>query len=67
MISEERKKYLKRIKKEKLIITFSQISILIIFFAIWELLSKLNIIDTKQSIYTYFYYIRRNNNKFYIR
>ena len=46
MISEERKKYLKRIKKEKLIITFSQISILIIFFAIWELLSKLNIIDT---------------------
>lgn len=46
MISEERKKYLKRIKKEKLIVIISQISILVFFLAIWELLSKLNIIDT---------------------
>ena len=46
MISNERKKFLKRIKREKFIITFSRIMILIIFFTIWELLSKLNIIDT---------------------
>ncbi|MBO6195341.1 MAG: ABC transporter permease subunit [Bacilli bacterium] len=46
MISEERKKYLKKIKKEKLFITISRILILVIFILLWELLSKLKIIDT---------------------
>ena len=46
MISNERKEYLKRIKKERFIIVFSQVSILILFFAIWELLSRFNLIDT---------------------
>ena len=46
MISDERKEYLKRIKKEKIIIRLSQILILVLFFAIWEILSRLSIIDT---------------------
>ena len=45
-MSEERKTYLKRIKREKNIIRISQIFILILFFTIWELLSRLNVIDT---------------------
>ena len=46
MISNERKNYLKKKKRSKRIILISQISILILFFGIWELLSRLNIIDT---------------------
>ena len=46
MISDERKKYLKKIKKEKLFITISRILILVIFILLWELLSRLKIIDT---------------------
>ena len=46
MISIERKKYLKKLKRENFIIKFSQIIILVLFFTIWELLSRLNIIDT---------------------
>jgi NitT/TauT family transport system permease protein len=46
MISEERKIYLKRIKKDKLFITISRIMILVIFLFLWEILSKLKVIDT---------------------
>lgn len=46
MISSERKKYLKKRKKEKIEIIFFQIFIIISFILIWELLSKLKIIDT---------------------
>lgn len=45
-MSDERKKYLKRIKKEKIIVLISQISILVLFLGIWELLSRLNVIDS---------------------
>lgn len=46
MISSERKKYLRKRKKEKIEILFFQIFIIISFILIWELLSKLKIIDT---------------------
>lgn len=46
MYSKEHINYLKKLKKEKLIITFLQISILIIFIIIWQLLANLNIINT---------------------
>ena len=46
MISKERKTYLKRIKKDKLFITISRILILVIFLFLWEILSRLKVIDT---------------------
>lgn len=46
MISLERKLYLKRIKKDKLIINFFRVFIFILFIVIWELLSRFNLIDT---------------------
>ena len=46
MISDERKVYLKRRKKDKLFITISRIMILVIFLFLWEILSKLKVIDT---------------------
>lgn len=39
-------KYLKQVKKSKFIIIFSQISLLILFFGLWELLTALNILDS---------------------
>lgn len=45
-ISNERKKYLKNIKKEKIFIIFFQIMILISFLIIWEILAKFKIINT---------------------
>ena len=46
MISDERKVYLKRIKKDTLFITISRILILVIFILLWEILSGLKVIDT---------------------
>ena len=46
MISDERKIYLKRKKKDKLLITISRIMILVIFLFLWEILSRLKVIDT---------------------
>ena len=46
MYSEEHTKYLKKLKKEKIIITFFQILILVIFIFIWQMLADLNIINT---------------------
>lgn len=45
-ISEERKKYLSKIKKEKIAVLFTQIIILVAFIVVWEVLANLNIIDS---------------------
>jgi len=45
-ISEERKKYLKNITKEKVIIKVTQISIVIGFIVLWEVLANNGIIDS---------------------
>ena len=46
IISEDRKVYLKNIKKKKIVILFFQVFILIGFIAVWEILGDLEIIDT---------------------
>lgn len=46
IISEDRKLYLKNVRIKKIIILFSQISILVGFIAVWEILGDLEIIDT---------------------
>lgn len=45
-MSKERIKYLKKKKKERIIIFLSRLFIIIISLTIWELLSKFNIIDS---------------------
>lgn len=44
-MSKEQKEFLKRYKREKIFITFIQISIIVVFFSIWEYLSSNNIIN----------------------
>jgi len=46
MISEERRLYLKRRKKDKIIIIFLRVFLIVFLIFIWELLSRLNIIDS---------------------
>ena len=46
VISEDRKKYLKKIKKKKVIILSAQILILVGFIIVWELLANRGIIDS---------------------
>lgn len=46
MYSEEHKKYLKNIRKDKLIVFISQIAILVLFLILWQVLANLNIINT---------------------
>jgi NitT/TauT family transport system permease protein len=46
MMTEEHKKYLKKLKINKLIIIISQISLLIIIICLWEILSNNNIINS---------------------
>ena len=43
-ISLERKKYLSKIKKQKILVFITQMLILIGFLAIWEILANANII-----------------------
>ena len=45
-ISEERKQYLKKIKRNKIAILITQISIIVAFIAIWEIAAKLGAIDS---------------------
>jgi len=45
-ISSDRKKYLRKIKKEKVLVFLTQVGILFAFILIWELLANLNIIDS---------------------
>ena len=46
LISKERKEYLKNIKKEKYLVLLAQISILIGFLLLWEVLANKGIIDS---------------------
>ena len=46
IISAERRKYLSKIKKEKIAVLCTQILILVAFIAVWEVLANLNIIDS---------------------
>ena len=46
LISEERKKYLKSIKRKKYLILLTQILILTTFLGIWEWMANKNIIDS---------------------
>lgn len=45
-ISEARKKYLKNIKKNKILILTTQISIVVIFIILWEVLANQGVIDS---------------------
>lgn len=45
-MSEEHKLYIKQIKRQKVFIKLSQISLLILFLVLWELLSRFNIINS---------------------
>lgn len=44
-MSTEHEKYLKKLKKEKIIIVFSQILIMVVFLFLWEILSRNKIIN----------------------
>ncbi len=46
VISKERKLYLKNIKKNKFMVLFTQILILVLFLGIWEILANKGIIDS---------------------
>ncbi len=46
VISKERKQYLKKNKKRKVVIFLTQVAILVTFLGIWEILANLNIIDS---------------------
>lgn len=46
IISNERKKYLHKLKMNAFLIRFSQIAILVIFIVAWELMANANIIDS---------------------
>ncbi len=45
-MTNERKKYLKQKRKEKILVFMVQIGILVLFLVIWELLANKNIIDS---------------------
>ena len=45
-ISNERKKYLKKIKKKKILVLLTQILILVGFLALWEILANKGFIDS---------------------
>lgn len=45
-ISLERKQYLKKIRKNKIIVFITQISFIVIFIIMWELLANIGIIDS---------------------
>ena len=46
MYSKEHINYLKKLKKDKIIVTFFQILVLVLFIIIWQLLADFNIINT---------------------
>ena len=45
-MTNERKKYLKQKRKEKILVFMVQVGILVLFLVIWELLANKNIIDS---------------------
>ena len=46
LISKERKQYLSKIKKHRILVLITQILVLIGFLGLWEILADLNIIDS---------------------
>jgi len=46
MYSDEHKRYLKKLKKEKFIITFFKIFIIVFLLILWELLARFDVINT---------------------
>ena len=69
-MSNEHQKYLSQIKRHKLLIILSQISITLIFIISWELLSKYEIINSfifssPSKIINTIYNLYLNNNLFY--
>lgn len=69
-MSLEQKKYLKKIKRDKIIIFLIQISLTLIFIISWELLSKYNIINSfifssPSKIIKCIYNLAINNNLLY--
>lgn len=46
LISNERKQYLRKVKRKKHLVLLTQISILILFLGVWEILANHNIIDS---------------------
>lgn len=46
IISVERKKYLKEIRKNKFLVLFTQVFILVAFLGVWEILAKQGVIDS---------------------
>lgn len=46
MKSEEYKKFLKKIKRDNILVLLTQISIIVIFFVVWQILADKNIINT---------------------
>ncbi len=46
IISNERKLYLRKIRKDKFMVLFTQIFILVLFLGIWEILANKGIIDS---------------------
>lgn len=46
IISKERKQYLSKIRKHKILVLVTQILVLVGFLALWEILADLNIIDS---------------------
>lgn len=45
-ISEDRKKYLRKIKQNKIAVTITQILIVVLFICLWEVLANLGVIDS---------------------
>ena len=45
-ISENRKKYLRKIRNNKIAVHITQILILVIFIAVWEILANVGVIDS---------------------
>ncbi len=69
MYSDEHKKYLKKLKKEKIIIVISQLLILISFLIIWQILANLNIINvfifsSPKKVFDTIVNLYKNNNLF---
>ena len=46
LISKERNEYLRKVKRKKKLILLTQILILIIFLGTWEILARVNVIDS---------------------
>ena len=46
IISNERKEYLRKIRKNKFMVLFTQIFILMLFLGIWEVLANNGVIDS---------------------